>query len=102
MGGSLPLSLLTGGGGVVGLIRAVLRAVEELVKHAQGPGRQQQSSLAPKTGAVWSACEQVERLPKSNKVAYRRALLQVRPTGGRTAPPNRRRLAGYDQDEQAD
>jgi hypothetical protein len=58
--------------------RTILRGVEDLVKASQGADRQEKT-LAPKTGVVWSACEQLTRLPKSNKVAYRRALLQVRP-----------------------
>jgi hypothetical protein len=33
---------------------------------------------APRTGMVWSACDDLAKLPRSNKAAYRRALLLVR------------------------
>lgn len=67
-------------------VRRVLRALEDLVRHAadkcllfpsssagSGSGS---SELAPKTGVVWAACEQLGKLPRSNKVAFRRAILQ--------------------------
>lgn len=63
-------------------VRRVLRALEDLVRHAadkcllpssSGSGS---SDLAPKTGVVWAACEQLGKLPRSNKVAFRRAILQ--------------------------
>ena len=67
-------------------VRAVLRATEELVKHITSPGSGLLSStrpketaateLAPRTGVVWAACEQLAKLPRSNKVAFRRAILQ--------------------------
>ncbi len=61
-------------------VRSVLRALEELVRHAASacllPSSSGASELAPKTGVVWAACEQLGKLPRSNKVAFRRAILQ--------------------------
>ena len=59
--------------------RAILRGVEELVREGSASSFQ---GSAPRTGVIWSSCEQIAKLPKSNKVAYRRAILQVREEAG--------------------
>ncbi|KAM3575761.1 hypothetical protein VYU27_002380 [Nannochloropsis oceanica] len=66
--------------------RAVLRATEDLIKHItsvssnllSSPTPRQsplgvQTELAPKTGVVWEQCDKLGKLPRCNKVAFRRA-----------------------------
>ncbi|EWM25521.1 hypothetical protein Naga_100032g38 [Nannochloropsis gaditana] len=69
-------------------VRSILRAIEELLRHIASPDSKLLSAprplrspegvkdeLAPKTGVVWQQCEELKKLPRSNRVAYRRAFL---------------------------
>jgi len=57
-------------------VKAVLHAVCDLVRAAQALGaRGGAGTLAPAAGVVWAACDDLQKVPKNNRDAYRFAFM---------------------------